>query len=39
MDIMMTLEGRLKSPAIDNNHENPSIVGDFNRPTDMKINA
>jgi hypothetical protein len=36
---MVTSEGRLKSPAINFDHENPSIGGDFNRPSDMEINA
>jgi hypothetical protein len=39
INIIAALEGRLKSPAIDFDHENPSIGGDFNRPSDMKINA
>jgi hypothetical protein len=39
MNIMVVSEGRLKSPAIDFDHENPSIGGDFNRPSDMKTNA
>ncbi len=29
---MVASEGRLKSPAIDFDHEYPSIEGDFNRP-------
>jgi hypothetical protein len=32
---MVISEGRLKSPAIDFVHENPSIGGDFNRPSDI----
>jgi hypothetical protein len=39
MSIMVASEGRLKSPAIDFDHENLSIGGDFNRPSDIKINA
>jgi hypothetical protein len=39
MGIMVTLEGRLKSPAIDSDNEFLSIGGDFNRPSDMKINV
>jgi hypothetical protein len=37
MVIVVTLEGRLKSPAIDFDHENPSIGGDFNRPFNVAI--
>jgi hypothetical protein len=37
--LMLTSEGRLKSPAIDFDHKNPSIGGDFNCPSDMKTNA
>ncbi len=37
MDIVAASEGRLKSPAIDFDHENPSIGGDFNRPADATI--
>ncbi len=36
---MVASEGRLKSPAIDIDHENPLIGGDFNRPSNMEINA
>jgi hypothetical protein len=36
---MVASEGRLKSPAIDFDHENPLIEGDFNRPADIKINV
>ncbi len=39
MDIVVAFEGRLKSPAIDFDHENLSIGGDFNRPLVIKINA
>ena len=39
MDIVVASEGRLKSPAIDIDHKNPSIGGDFNSPSDMKTNA
>ncbi len=39
LNIMGTSEGRLKSPSIDIDHENPSIAGDFNRPSDVKTNA
>ena len=39
LDIMVASEGRLKSPAIDIDHENPSIAGDFNRPSEIKTNA
>ncbi len=38
MSNMVASEGRLKSPAIDFDHENPSIGGDFNRPSDIKNN-
>ena len=37
--VSVASEGRLKLPAIDFYHENPSIGGDFNRPSDVKINA
>jgi hypothetical protein len=36
MNIMVALEGRFQSPAIDFDHETLSIGGDFNRPLDMK---
>ncbi len=36
---MVISEGRLKSPAIDFDHENSSIGGDFNRPSNAKINV
>jgi hypothetical protein len=39
MSIMVASEGRFKSPAIDFDHENPSIGGDLNRPSDIKTNA
>ena len=39
MDIMVASEGRLKSPAIDIDHENPSIGGDFDRPSEIKTNV
>ncbi len=34
--LVLHFAGRLKSPAIDIDHENPSIGGDFNRPSDVK---
>ncbi len=37
--IMEIFAGRLKSPAIDFNRENPSIGGDLNRPAKNKINV
>jgi hypothetical protein len=39
MSILVTSEGRLKSPAIDFDHECLSIGGDFNRPSNIKIKA
>jgi hypothetical protein len=33
------MEGRLKSPSIDFDHEIISITGDFNRPSDATHNV
>jgi hypothetical protein len=39
MSIMVALEGRFQSHAINFVHEDLSIRGDFNRPSEIKTNA